>query len=431
MKHINLFISIIIAISLINSSGCKKEEQVQDPILSINSPEQGSHIYIPGTVVIDFSINNSDNVNYIRVSIDNSDIIPMTKQEYIEPESSDTSFTLELTVDAVTTENFKPPYYVHIAIDNGSLHHYYSELDVSIRDQEFIGLAVSGKTGLQSSKIDIYNNVYTLDSSLIINGNITNLCANNYTSSIYISTELPEKIINISLPKLEINWEKESAAVYPGYNTIVDMNDIVYASTNDGRIIGLRSNGNQSFTTLPLSDSVPEKFCITDDFIITNLNLRGSQDKFLQSYYLASGNRFSKYSFEGNTIGIEALSNNRALIFSNFNSSGLLVVFDIEDNYIVSSLATGIIKAICKKSDNEYLYASDQEIILYNYLNNTISIIGSIEGTISEIKFEKNNNLMIITFDNNIKIFSYPQLQLLHTIDLQISNCSTDILYSY
>lgn len=431
MKHTNIIISFIIAISILHFSSCKKKEQVREPIISINSPEQGSHIYIPGIVTVNFTIDNSDDVNYIRVSIDNNDIIPMTKQEYIEPDSGETTFTLELAVDAVTADNFNPPYYVHIAIDNGSFNHYYSKLEVSIREQEFIGLAVAGKADIQLSKINIYNNLYNLDSSVNVIGNITNICANNYTSSIYISTELPEKLVNISLPELEINWEKESGAVYPGYNNIVDMNDIVYASTNDGRIIGLRSNGNQSFTTNQLSDSVPEKFCITDDFILTNLSLRGSQNKCLQSYYSISGQRFATTSFTGTTIDIEPLANNNALIFSNINSNGSITIFDIEDNSLVTSLSTGLIAAICKKSDNEYLFASQQEIILYNSLNNNTSNIGSVEGDILEIKFEKDNNLLIVTFNESVKIFSYPQLQEQHNIDLQISNCSTELLYSY
>ena len=431
MKFLNQVLLAVVCLSLLILSSCKEKETYYKPELTIFSPEEGSLLLVPDIVMVDFSIEDVEGINYIRVSIDNKDYIPMTIHKFIYPDAGENTFSVELTIDNVILKYFKPPYCVHIVVNMDEEHNYYLELETLIRENSFNGLVVVGDNGVQSTSMQYFNKNLSLSNSSALPGEYTDFCVNSYFSSVVVATKLPYKIVNLSLKTNEQLWEKSSGAPYPGFNQIVNMNEVVYSSTNDCRIIGCNSAGNQLFVTHQLNDSVPEYFCVTDDFIFANLNLRNSGNKALQSYYLATGSRYMTYQTGGTIVSIKPLSRNKAVIFKNSNSNASIIIFNIENNYTEFVTSTDSISAICSKSDTTFLINSKNRILLFDASGNTLSIVGNISERLSEMKFEKTNNQIIGISKNQIKVYSYPQLQEQKTIDLQTENCSLDLIYSY
>ncbi len=429
-KSLITYLCIMVLILTFNT--CKKNDSYNEPQVTVYSPEEGSSILVPDTMMISFAIEECDNINNIRVSIDNKELIPMSQKEYIYPEADENSFSVNLFVDAVTESKFKPPYYIHIVIDSDEEYHYYTELKPSIREQLFNGLVVAGKYSVQQTQIRFLDKDFAFDTSIIVNGNMSDFCINNYSSTLFLATALPYKLLNFSLTDKQLMWEKESGIPYPGFNHLANMDNIVYVSTNDCRILGIKPDGTQSFATQQLTDSIPEYFGITDNYILSNINLRNSVDKGYQSYYQGTGIRHMTTEITGDVIGIEGISDNEAVIFSNEVYGGKVTSFAIEYNNVVFEYTTDSINATCRKSDNEIIFITNLgEVMLFETEYHTISRKGIIPGTIKQVTYVNNENFLIITSDNSIIIYSFPSLEAIKSLDEALTNCSTDVIYSY
>ena len=73
-------------------SSCSKESSNTQAVVNIISPQLFELYTIPDTVEVDFEVISKSPINYIRISIDNINLVPLTNQAYIYPNDDESVF---------------------------------------------------------------------------------------------------------------------------------------------------------------------------------------------------------------------------------------------------------------------------------------------------------------------------------------------------
>ncbi|MBU3927819.1 MAG: hypothetical protein KKB74_08435, partial [Bacteroidetes bacterium] len=73
---------------LTSIAGCKKPEEATPVTITFIAPEASSIIQVPDNIIVKFNIESKSPIHYVRVSIDNEDLIPVSPQLFIYPVDS-------------------------------------------------------------------------------------------------------------------------------------------------------------------------------------------------------------------------------------------------------------------------------------------------------------------------------------------------------
>ena len=60
---------------------CNKDEKVSEPVVEIFNPEYQQQFLLPDTIDVRFSVNHNKPIEYIRISIVNYNMIPISDQK--------------------------------------------------------------------------------------------------------------------------------------------------------------------------------------------------------------------------------------------------------------------------------------------------------------------------------------------------------------
>ena len=91
-------------------------------------PELNSVFNLPGQMLVVFQVESQYNIEFIRLSVDNADLVPIYGSKFFYPEDNATTIEYNYPLDVLSDEQ-NGPYYIHIAIDDGvKLTHTYQEI---------------------------------------------------------------------------------------------------------------------------------------------------------------------------------------------------------------------------------------------------------------------------------------------------------------
>jgi len=425
----------LIMLSLVINS-CSKVEKNRDPIIEIFSPEHKQQFSLPDTINIKFSVTYNYEIEYIRVSIVDKNMIPISDQEFIYTEDDANDYTIYLPISILPQNVSVPPYYVQVTISSFSqINHTYQEISLLNSEVKYKGCFLIGNTGINTLSIAYFNDQYRKIYSTELSGNYLSSDISIDANLLYLITNTPDRVRAIDSDNGEVAWIKEPQLPYPEFNKILVNNNIVYLSTNIGRIIGLTAdNGIQIFNTPILADSTPYNLCITEDYLIADTRLRNSGSTIWATYYKQTGNKYQIFPTNYETLAIYSLeSKNRIVAFCNNNSTGQIISFNVKTNNIENSLiVTNIeIQQSYKIDENNFLFSSENKLFHFDQQNQSYAKILETEDIIYDLKFDFINSYLFVTQSNKTEIYSYPGLINIETIETLYQIENVELLYSY
>ncbi len=415
---------------------CTKEKTYNEPVIEIYSPNLEQEYLLPNSININCNIEHNKPIEYIRLSIDNKNMISISQQIFLSPSSNYLTIDTSLTIEILSSETMQPPYYVHIVV--GDLiedNHYYREIVLHNGQLDFLGYFFISKHGVNTQNICYYNSLFQNEYSFETMGNYNASGISTYSSSLVISSSIPDLTIAYNSLDGNISWIKEPQLPYPKFNKIAVDNNIVYISTEIGRIIGLDSReGTQVFSTPVLPDSVPYNICLTKDFLISNFTLRNSDSKLWTIFYKQTGNKYQIFETNFETVNLYSYSNeNKIIAFCNSNLDGSIITYDIANNNIEETITIDNISIdnSCKIDNNNYLFSSNNFLFHADIHNKTSIKIASADDNIIDLKFNYINNQIILVYSSKVEILSYPQLTIVKSINSNYLMEEIELLYGY
>lgn len=434
MKIILKLASLILTIWILNS--CSKNPKINEPIVKIYSPENNQQFLLPDTIPVSFRVEHDKQIEYIRISIDDNNLIPVSGQDFIYPKSETYEGNINLPVGVLPEDNSLPPYYIHIAVsDFSQITHTYLEINLINKEMNYEGCFLIGRPGIDIIEINYFDENYQSGLSTSINGNYSGSDISATVNMLYLITSIPDLARAFSCKSGDLIWTKEPQLPYPEFNNIHIRENVIYFSTAIGRIVGLTLNdGIQVFTTPVLPDSIPYNICSTSDYLFSDFSLRNSDSKVWVSFFKSTGNKFQLFQTNYETVSMYGQKNeNLTTIFCNKNSIGSIIQFNVDENNIETQLelTSTEIHQTCKIDETDFLFSSNNQLFHFNSQNQSYEKVKDADYEILHIKFDELNNRLFILHANRVDIYSYSGITKIATIESTNLLLGIELKYGY
>lgn len=432
MKILFQIIAILFIYNIISS--CSKHDELSEVSIEIIAPNKGDAIQLPDNVQVELIATSNKPIEYIRISIDNKNLTPLSDRIFIYPTGSNYSGTVDLFLETLPEIVRVPPYLIHIAINDFSeVHHFYQEINLVMEEVRFKGLLSCEERSVVGLTINLYNDQNNLLNSLQIDGNFLASTADN-NSNYFLSTNTPELVRGIDMQEGEIIWQKDPQLPYPETSHMYIDGSSLYLSTAIGRIVGVRANdGSQFFTTLVKPDTIPNHLTATEKFLFASCSMRKSNNLIWTSYYKETGSNYYQYPTEFETVSLFPDGNDKAIIFCNKDDIGNIVLFDIESNQIESSFQLNDIKInkVDRVDPFRYFISNNNSVFLFDLTDNSIHVVYESSDSIVDLKYEKINQKIYISTSLKIDIISFSNFIPVGSISSSNKLVAIELIYGY
>ncbi len=434
MRNIFSAISIILLLWILIS--CNKKSYVKEPIVNIYEPVNKQVYVLPDEIHIDFSVEHDKPIEYIRVSIDNSEMTHVSNAYYYYPEGNSYNADFNLPVEILQEKVVAPPYYMHIVVsDFATVSNTYREVELSNGKMKYKGCFVVAKHGVNILKISYLDDLFNIKYNFGISGNYMASGISGTLGRLIIATRLPDYVRAYNSNDGNREWIKVAQLPYPLFNNIRIDKGKVYISTGIGRIIALdNGTGSQLFNTPVLRDTVPGNICLTNDYLISDNTLRNSGLRLWISYYKPTGVKYNMFITNFETVDLYAVGTlNYMIAFCNNGTSGHIITFNVDGNYIYSDfvITDKNINHSCKIDSENYLFTTDKGIFSFSRNSEAIVKVSDIEEGVVDIEYNYINNQVLIVHFNKIDIFSYPSFNKIEDIEMLDSIRDVELLYGH
>jgi hypothetical protein len=424
-------------ILLLQLLACTKDKGNNSPGIDIVSPEYKELFVLPDSISVSFNVNSPTSIEFIRINIDNKNLTPLSKNVFIYPDTNSYSNEVTISLDILPESIKLPPYYVHIAVsDYSKLHHEYLEIELKNSNLEFKGLIIIEDYSIDRMAIKLLDENLQVQHINEVDGRYAGSSISLETGLLYITSSTPELLRSFNTIDLDLEWAKNPQLPYPEYTGIVVENDMVYISSSVGRITGYKgSNGLQVFTTKVMPDTIPNNTSITKNYIVADYKLRNSSIiSGWVTYYKITGEKLFVHPNEYSTVAMDFNTEiNKVVIFCNDENNGYAITFDPETNTILKSTQISEIKisCMCKISNNEYLFSALNTVYTFNYNSDIITKLYDANNTITDLKYDNISDNLYVISPNEIKVFNYPNLDILTTIESENLIKKVEIMHGY
>lgn len=430
LKRLIKILLILQVITVIYS--CSKNETPEKASIIIHNPLPNTYIQLPDTIDVSVTISYSKPIEYIRLSIDNSNMVPLSEHIFIYPTENTFSGEVELILEKQGESVLVPPNYIHIVIgDNGNVQHHYQEIILQNDAVSFHGFATFEDKPVNLCEIKYYNNEYLVYNTKEYDG-IYSISENTINKElVYLSTTVPELLRAIDIHSGEVIWTKEPQLPYPKFTGMQCADEKLYLSTEIGRIVGVNEGDGSTILTTPvLKDTIPRNLIATNNFIFADFTLRTSNRKVWASFYKPTGVKYLWYASELTTIDIYGYDADKAILIGHNDNSGSIILFDIQSNTIEDIYNFDIsFDNSCEIEEGRYLITDNALIYEFSMEDNSNTLLYQGNDSIVDIKYEPIHKSIYIASSQGIEVISYPVINSYHTITGYNNLKSIELLY--
>lgn len=434
MRSYVKIVSVLFLFSLFDS--CSKEKKVISPVIEIISPEYNQIFLLPDTINVNLTVTHTARIEYIRISIDNKNLTPLSEQSFIYPIGTTYQGNVQLELNIIPDIIMKLPYYVHIVVsDFYQLHHYYLEIELKNSDKFFKGFFLIDESSINRLTINHYDSLAEKMFDTIINGDFIDSDISSSSELLYINTTTPDLSRSFNVENGNLEWTQMPQLPYPEFTGITVDDNMIYLSTAIGRIIGLTTNdGLQVFTTLVLPDTIPNNVCVTNKYLLADFTLRHSQKQVWVSYYKQTGSKYQVFptDYETENMYYNDVSD-KMILFCNKQNTGQVITFDIETNLTLGEpiIFDNNINYSCRIDNDKYLFSSEKSIYLFNYSYSSFVKVYQTNQDIVDLDFDDLSNKVFIVQSQKLEIISYPDFNYITSVDSENILKSIELLYGY
>lgn len=407
------FFAILVLLILFCHTNCKKKENAA-PVISINKPKANQQFIIGDTINISGYVSDDVEVKSISVSIVNAQSISISSAENytINKEYSDFSiYYCPIITEALNSESYS----LKISVYDGELYsRQYVPIFLSEKPLNKTGYLILSKKDDFSTYIGLYDNSLNEISKQTINDVAKTLEIDYSENSFYYYGISSGKLIASNTNDLTDKWQISGVNNFTnGYLSNMQLhNNLLFVSHQNARIIGYDKYGNIR-KSAQLNDLSYETgvFNQHNEFIVCFSH--NNYQKRIECINYESGSPISYKVIDYDAIGIESYNNEKVIIFGNKDNIAKVCTLDVYQNiiYEITGFPQGILKAISKISENEFLLLIDNNVYIFNNGNNNISLFGTFANSQS-INYDSKSDELYIISNNKLQVYKFASSEL-------------------
>ncbi|MBN2683377.1 MAG: hypothetical protein JXR58_12780 [Bacteroidales bacterium] len=398
----NRIIAILIISTIIS---CKKEIN-QMPVISMEQPIENLHILAVDSFLVKGRVTDDNEIKSIRISIVNSNLIPVSQTYSFSPLSKTTSFNFWFELNEIKLES--GTYYLLVsASDELEKTNNYTKLLINEINKELTGVWTVSKSGL-SSYIKKYFNE-TGENFLTVSDACKDISFNSFSSQLHILTE-SGNLQSIDISNKELVWEKSNLHnyVFPYYGNLATNSNITFVSTNIGDIYGYNEYGTTvKSSSITDNSNRPGKFFFHRQYLIVQEIALGSIPQKIELFFSESGQSMQYHSMvDLEIIDFSSYDENRILIWGNTSSKMKVCTLNISLQHLddISGFPEEKVKSVAMVSETKHFFLCNNAIYSYSPLSFSISVFKS--GITAEfIKYEPLTNKLYVVGLDAINIY--------------------------
>ena len=424
---------IFIILVMLTIAGCKEKENIP-PVVEIFEPYSGQFYAQGDTLFYHFKVSDDESVTNVRVSISNS--------------SSQTTFSRNY-INAGPTKEYKDYILTEgLSITGSDFSFVVSATDgedetrvgkaIFINQSPRIRKAIYAATEINSNSYEIIkiDSNYSMSNLLNHNGDFLNLEISSFDQILYTSGKYSGDLIAYDLQNNILKWTEPALSVggNPAFHGINLYDNLVFVSYDDEKIKAFDKNKSIKFSTQTGVSEYAGKIFKKDNLVLTEEKSYPFTETRLTSYYFGTGSPYNNITIGLlDVLDIYHKADDVYVIFGNENNTGEIFYYYLNQNALWQpyQIPTGdtIRSTTYVEFQNAVLVQTNTGLYKFSFSNNSyLTLMGT--ANFDVIKYDDLNNQLIAASGTTINFYSYPQLQLIQSINASAPVKDLEILYS-
>lgn len=433
MNYKIIIILLLSSLSLLQF--CKKKENYVKPEIEIFTPVQNASFNLPGTMLVEFSVKSINDIKFIRLSVDDSEYKSVFTQKFFYPEENEVAITYDFQMSYLVDQSSEP-YFLHIAVDDGvALTHKYLQIQLVNAKRVLKGFYLFAKSSVNQTHVKYFDTAYQENDFTLIDGDYVDAEVSEKSDMLFIATAVPGKLYGYESENQTLKWTQQPEAPYPDYTDLYHDGTYLYVGYANERIAALsETSGMQKVGTKILVDSVPLKIGVSGNFFIGDFKSRTSSSRSWEVFYRISGYKYQSYETAISVVDFYPSSYDDALdVYGNVNGDGVMLKYYYEPNESnkKKSIPLGLITNTCRTDSWRYLISIGNKIYQSSIEGGYTNLYIDYPGEIIDLDFDPVYNLIFCLREYQLEVYSYPDVQLLKTIESDKTLKAIKLRYGY
>jgi len=428
--HLWFPLLLVLVFQILLFTACKKETDTQHPVITYISPYELQEFNVLDSILIKANIKDDKVIKSVKIGLVNKDFISVAPSIFVYPNTATYTVDIGFPINDIYLETGE--YYAYIKAENGTNYkNQYQLIHISgiARELESVVVVSQGNFNTISiTEIDQSDNINFL---FDISGDYSGSETNSRYQQLYVSGKDLINLNTYDLAYQELDWSKEAFPPVPMHNDdCLCLDEELYVSFRTNYIYGYRYDGSQMFNATVENDKSPSRLAKFNEFLLVDLQSKTGGITYLATFYLATGAEKQRLTTNYKIIDIFEIDNDNVLIAGNEAGEGILNIYDPYTNAETTLLPVpGKIACIEKLPNNKYIIGTDNNILLYDHDQNSLTTV-SPGKVVYRIVFDETENNIYTVSPKLIEKIKYPQMLFQKSYPLPDSIFNIHLLYN-
>lgn len=410
---------------------CKKNTSTS-PVIVISSPYAGQIFNINDTINVKATITYNSSLQYVKLSLINSDYIPVDVTESLtitgSPMNVNTSYIIS------NTGLSSGAYYIEItAYDATNLVNSFQQININAIPRKRTAVYVITGSNNANTKVWKVDSAGNISSVISLSGDFANAAISSSDQCLYTTGIYSGNFNCINLNTNTISWNVPAINNgFPTFETVFSNNQSNFIAEYNNVIKGYNKVGFNNFTASTISGTYPHTMFTDSKYLYAEQRDLTGQNINLKVYNIANGAALQEFALNQDIVAIFSINQDSLMVFTNHNGIGQAIIYNIRNNYttIAHSLPAEKIFSAVQFTPENFLLAMQNNIYTFTTHNfgsyNTFATIPAA----SAMKYDSLNSQLFIINANNLILYNYPSSTPYNTILFADTLKDISILYN-
>ncbi len=402
-------IMLLSCILLLMNYSCKKKND-PPPVIGVTSPYQGAIYNIGDTVHVIATITDNANIEYVKVTLLNSNYIPV-----------DAAYTINGTGKAADVDMKYPITNINLATDSYFINVQASDGNSTINAFQTIIIheipllreaiyTITGSNAMNTIvwKVDTGN---TITQVIALSGDFANAAISSTDQCLYTTGIYTGGFNCVNLPGNSLSWNIAAHNTgLPTYERVYSNNHWNLLADYDGNITGYDRTKTKNFSTTTLTQTYPHIMYSDSRYLYAEQRDYTGTSIHLKVYHIVDGIPYQEIAINEDIVAMFSINKDSVMIFTNHSGTGHAIIYNITNNSITTPNILPIEKIIsaAQISPNIFLIAMQNNVYIYNTANfGTVNVFTSIPSSLA-MKFDSLNQQLFIANVKTLNVYNYP-----------------------
>ena len=388
---------------------CSKDKDNIKPTIAVHSPVYMQQINGNDTLHILASVSDNRNIEWVRVTLKNSDGVPVLSTVSKNPNTKEYEFNVSYFFNDIhlTSDQY---YFAFKASDGENISSAYVDILFDETPRVRNGIFVFSNNG-NVTDFTVLDSNYNGTYYNAVNGDFLGAEVNSYDQQLIHASGISGSISAIDLSSGSVAWSEPIISSPPTiyYTSFSYESGLAYLGKWNETIYSYDKNGNSNYITNTTSGFYLMATKVHEDkYLVTVQHSISGNNVNLVLYWMASGVFAQQYSLNEEVIGIYSYNSEIILITNDASANGKIDFYNTSVGQSSSpfTINVGYIDDCIEVDNGVYLIVNNGDITLINVNNySTLPYLTGIAA--NKIKYDFLTNELMVISGNTLSIYDF------------------------